>query len=447
MKINSRLKSRLPLLALLAVFLVFAEGGSAKLTQGPQLDRSKKSDATPERSPQSDPEAELKSALGSTEIVAAIFELQGESVVVHEEKQNPTETREGKLNLESPEAQVYESQLVAEQENFKKLAREQSPNMRVRTELRTLLNAISLEAPGVEIAAIATLPGVKRVELVREYHAVLNKSVSLINAPAAWTKVGGSGSAGEGIKIAILDTGIDQNNPLFAPAGFTAPAGFPKGNTSFTNNKVIAAKNFGVATPVDQNGHGTNVAGIAAGDLNTTSPLAQISGVAPRAFLGNYRVLDSTGHGPDDKIIDALQAALADGFDVANLSLGGAAGSTLGSLDQAVENAVTAGMIVVVAAGNDGDNGVSTIQSPGVAPSAITVGSSTNSHVVGAGANITVSGLSNIGGTVGQGGAASSVLSGTLGPAVYADVNALDGNNRGCAGLPAGSLSGTDRFD
>src|SRR5258708_3052674 len=269
MKRNIRFKSRLPLLALLAVFLVFANGGSAKLTLGPSLDRSLKSDAARDKSPQSDPDAELKKALSSTEVVSVIIELQSEPVVVHENRKNPPVNPEGKLSLESPEARVYESQLVTEQENFKQLARQLSPNMKVRAELRTLVNAVSLEAPGVEIAAIATLPSVQRVQLVREYHAVLNKSVSLINAPAAWTKVGGPGSAGQGIRIAILDTGIDKANPLFADAGFTAPPGFPAGDPLFTNNKVIVAKAFGMATPADQNGHGTNVAGIAAGDVNT----------------------------------------------------------------------------------------------------------------------------------------------------------------------------------
>lgn len=445
MKIYRRFNSRLALLALAGLLLIFADGGSAKLSQGPRLDRSLKSDETSEHSAPRDRAAELKDALSSSAVVSVIIELEGEPVVVHENKLSPAETREGKLDLESSAVQIYEAQLLNEQENFKQLARQLSPNLFVRAELRTLLNAISLEAPGTEVAAIATLPGVKSVQLTREYHAVLNQSVPLINAPTAWAKVGGSAAAGQGIKIAVLDTGIDQNNALFAPAGFVAPAGFPKGDTSFTNNKVIAARAFltnGAATPIDQNGHGTNVAGIAAGDFATTTPLAQISGVAPRAFLGNYRVLDQSGNGADDKIIQALQSALADGFDIANLSLGGDATPTPGLLDQAVENAVTAGMTVVVAAGNTGADGVGSIQSPGVAPSAITVGSSTNSHVVGAGANITVTGLANIGGIVGQGGAASSVLSGTLGPAVYADVNALDGNNRGCAGLPAGSLTG-----
>lgn len=445
-----RNKSRILLFTLLAVLFLCATGGSAKLTQTPWLDASKKSDAASERVRAVDEAAELQRVLSSPDIATVIMELQGDPVVVHQKSLGLAENSDQKLDLNTPQAKAYESQLVAEQENFKALARQLSPNLRVIAELRTLLNAISIEAPGTDLAAIATLPGVKRVVLRKQYRAVLSTSVPLINTAAAWAKVGGSGSAGQGIKIAILDSGIDIANPLFADAGYAAPAGFPRGNPSFFNNKVIVARAYlqGVgATPVDQNGHGTNVAGIAAGNFNTTSPLAQISGVAPRGFLGNYRVLDSSGHGFDDLISQALQDALTDGFDVANLSLGGPATATLGLLDQAVENAVTAGMTVVVAAGNEGidEQGVlvpMSIDSPGVAPSAITVGSSSNSHVVAPGANITVTGLSNIAGTVGQDGAASSVLAAPLGPAVYADVNALDGNNRGCGALPAGSLSG-----
>ena len=442
-----RNKSRVLLFTLLVVLFLFATGGSAKLTQTPQIDVSKKSDAAPQVI---DEAAKLRRALSSPDIATVIVELQSEPVVVHQRNLGSAEDADQKLDLNTPQVAAYESQLAAEQENFKALARKLSPNLRVIAELRTLLNAISIEAPGTDLAAIATLPGVKRVVLRKQYHAALNTSVPLINAPAAWAKVGGSGSAGQGIRIAILDTGIDQTNPLFADAGFTAPAGFPRGNLSFTNNKVIVARAYlqGVGgTPLDQNGHGTSEAGIAAGDFNTTSPLTLISGVAPRAFLGNYRVLDSGGFGFDDLIIQGLQDALADGFDVANLSFSGPANSSLGLVDQAVENAVAAGMTVVTAAGNSGDDGPGTIESPGIAPSAITVGASSNSHVVGPGGNITVSGLPTIGAPAGQKGAASSALSSTIGPAVYVDVNTLDNNNRGCGGLPAGIIERQDSFD
>jgi len=446
MRTTVRNKSRILLFTLLVALFLFASSGSAKLTQTPQIDLSSKTDMVPEPPQITDEDAELRRVLSSPEIATVIMELEGDSVVVHQKNlvgvEVPGEDNAPKLDLNSPQAAAYESQLAAQQEIFKDLARKLSPNLRVIAELRTLVNAISIEAPGTDLAAIATLPGVKRVVLRKQYHAVLNASVPLINAPAAWARVGGSGSAGQGIRIAILDTGIDQTNPLFAAAGFTAPSGFPRGNLSFTSNKIIVARAYlqGTgATPLDQNGHGTNVAGIAAGDFNTTSPLAPLSGVAPRAFLGNYRVLDSSGTGFDDLIANALQDALADGFDVANLSLGGPAGTSLGLLDQAVENAVAAGMTVVIAAGNSGDSGPGTIESPGVAPSAITVGASSNSHVVGPGGNITVSGLPTIGAPAGQKGAASSALSSTIGPAVYVDA---DPGNRGCAGLPAGSLTG-----
>src|SRR6185369_18092276 len=109
----------------------------------------------------------------------------------------------------------------------------------------------------------------------------------------------------------ILDTGIDITNPMFSDAGFTMPAGFPKTNNqsdALTNNKVIAAKSFlrNGSNAQDQNGHGSNVAGIAAGSV-TSSPLGTISGVAPMAYLGNYRVLGADGSGRTDLIAQGIE--------------------------------------------------------------------------------------------------------------------------------------------
>src|SRR5262249_34536875 len=181
------------------------------------------------------------------------------------------------------------------------------------------------------------------------------------------------------------DSVIDISNRLFADAGFVAPPGLPIGDASLVNNKVIVAKSFlaGGGSAADENGHGTNVAGIAAGDFNTATPLGPVSGVAPGAFLGNYRVLDAGGSGSDFLVAQGLEEAVSDGFDIASISLGAPAGSTLGTLDTAVENAVATGMVVIVAAGNDGDTGGMTIESPGVAPHAITVAASSNGHIVG----------------------------------------------------------------
>ena len=180
---------------------------------------------------------------------------------------------------------------------------------------------------------------------------------------------------------------------------FRSPTGFPKcdvpSNRAFTNNKVIVARSYvaldsytdtpPVANPVystpddttprDRVGHGTAIAMIAAGVQNT-GPQGTIQGVAPKAFLGNYKIFGSPGvndyalYAAFDK---ALLDAVADGMDVVTLSLSEGNMPSYGPLDvdttcssdgsalpcdiyaQAVESAVSAGLVVVTAAGNDGD--------------------------------------------------------------------------------------------
>lgn len=371
--------------------------------------------------------------------VRAIVELESEPVALHERTAVRVPRRS--IDFEAPGARAYESRLESEQGDFMSRAGLVSPDIRERTRLRKLANAVSVEVGASELAALSALPGVKRVELVRQYHATIDASVPLINAPAIWQKLGGISVAGQGMKIAILDTGIDKNNPLFSDVGYVAPVGFPRtslGSETLVNNKVIVAKSFlDPGTDArDENGHGSNVAGIAAGDSGTLAPLGTLSGVAPNAYLGNYRVLDGDGNGFDDQIISALEAAVADGFDVVNMSFGGDADSTLTQLDAAVEAAVNiAGKIVVISAGNSGDDGEMTVSSPGVSPSAITVAATTNSHGVGPAASVSVNGLSAIQGLIGEEGSPSSFLLSPLGPVGLVDISSVDGTSRGCSSL------------
>ena len=382
----------------------------------------------------------------STGRVSAIVELESEPVAIHERA--AARLRRG-IDFEAPAARAYETQLDFAQQEFMSRAALVSPGIKVRTRLRKLANAVSVEAGASEIAALSMLPGVKRVQVTRKYHATLDTSVPLINAPAIWQNLSGPSAMGEGMKIAIVDTGIDITNPLFSDAGYNAPAGFPRSNNSnevFTNNKVIVAKSFldEETSAQDGNGHGSNVAGIAAGNSGTVSPLGNLSGVAPRAYLGNYRVLDSFGDGFEDLVAFGLEEAAADGFDVINLSLGGPADDTLGFLDQAVETAVNvAHKIVVLSAGNDGDGGVDdemTVGSPGISPSAITVAAASNAHIVGP--VITVDqpapvgdALSKIGSSTGN----SVGVGDTLTQVPYAYV---DPQRRACGGSQIGSLAG-----
>ena len=382
-------------------------------------------------------------ASGASGSVAVIVELESEPVTTHQRLIERIPRRE--IDFESPTARAYEAQLESEHSDFKTRAALVSPNLRVRADLRKLANAVSVEVSPTELAAIAALPGVKRVELVKEVHSLLDASVPLINAPALWARLGGVGAAGQGMKIAILDTGIDITNPLFSDAGFTMPPGFPKvsiGSEALTNNKVIAAKSFlrPVSDAQDQNGHGSNVAGIAAGSV-TASPLGTISGVAPMAYLGNYRVLGADGSGRTDLIAQGIEQAVADGFDVLSMSFGAAADSTLDITATMSEAAVAAGKIVVIAAGNDGPD-PATINSPAIAPSAIAVAAATNAHVVGpviavAGPGTVSSVLTGIGSTKGSG--STAVFDSALGPLPYVDA---DPQGRACQGILAGSLNG-----
>ncbi|HKP84504.1 MAG TPA: S8 family serine peptidase [Blastocatellia bacterium] len=429
---------------LMALLLVF--GASTNVFQTAKAHIKRRDDAAPARQ-----------ALNTSGLVRAIVELESAPVIERVKPVMSAALRDRRPNLQSAEARGYEAQVESEQANFKSRAALVSPGLRVRTEIRGLANAVSIEAPGAEVAAISALPGVKRVELVKEYQAALDASVPLINAPAMWTRLGGSAVAGDGMKIAILDTGIDIANPLFSDAGYVAPAGFPKAegnNLTLINNKIIAAKSFipGTTSAQDENGHGTNVAGIAAGNFNTLSPLGLVSGVAPHAFLGNYRVLARNGSGPTDGIAAAVDAAVRDGFDVINLSLGGEAGNGLDLLSRTVEKAVAGGSIVTIAAGNEGNGGLddeATISSPGIAPSAITVAASSNSHLAGSRLTAVLvvpgaegSALADVKSARGIGAVNASALDTPVGPLPYVDVSTLDNGARGCNGFPANSLSG-----
>src|SRR5207302_8306326 len=176
---------------------------------------------------------------------------------------------------------------------------------------------------------------------------------------------GNDSNAGAGIKVAIIDTGIDITHPCFSDAGYTAQTQL--GDSHFTNNKVIAAKVFNNKTPSRNftaeaiQSHGSHVAGTVACNFGTTAnvngvpiPYA-LSGVAPRALLGNYNVFpDDVDNARSEDILNAMEAAYADGFDVGNMSLGGGSHGFQDLLTIAVDNLDEANMVFAVAAGNSG---------------------------------------------------------------------------------------------
>jgi minor extracellular serine protease Vpr len=137
--------------------------------------------------------------------------------------------------------------------------------------------------------------------------------------------------------------------------------------------------------------------------------ISDMSGIAPGAWLGNYNVFPgSVVSARSEDILNAVDAAIADGMDVLNLSLGGSPGKSapgtaagIDVLSIGLDNAVDAGLVVAVAAGNSGP-GAETVESPGRAPRVITAGASTNQHFIGEPFTYPSGGSTTIGAAVGQ---------------------------------------------
>ncbi len=309
--------------------------------------------------------------------------------------------------------------IEAEQERLR--AALASRGMTVLGATQTVLNAVYVAAPGASEEELKSLPGVAEVRRMRPIRRHMNRALDLVRARAAWPTVGGSQNAGAGVKIGILDTGIDHTHPAFQDPTLRPPPGYPRcepADCPFTTNKIIAARSYvdllvladrpefsrpDDLSPRDRVGHGTAAAMAVAG-METRGASATVSGVAPKAYLGNYKIYGSPGVNDvtfDDVIVMAIEDALRDGMDIVVLASGQPAewgpndrGSVCGRPGAdpcdvqvaAVENAVRSGLTVVVSAGNDGDLAIrfpalNSMHSPGTAPSAITVGASTNAHI------------------------------------------------------------------
>jgi subtilisin family serine protease len=271
------------------------------------------------------------------------------------------------------------------------------PGARIRWRYRLVADGFAVVVPRPAVDRLARVPGVAAVWPNVRYHVA--RSVAgpeQIGADKLWGPT--FATAGNGMKIAVIDDGLDASNPYFNPSGFQYPPGFPKGQTRFATAKVIVQRAFAppttykfANTPFDpsESFHATHVAGIAAGDHGTAAGNALISGVAPNAWIGNYKALTipTPGFGLDGnsaELAAAVEAAVADGMNVINMSLGEPeVEPSRDLLVHALEGAAAAGVVPVVAAGNDfSDFGGGSVSSPGSAPSAITVAAADARNVI-----------------------------------------------------------------
>jgi minor extracellular serine protease Vpr len=383
-----------------------------------------------------------------------------------------------RLDVDSRSSRAYLARLDAAQRSAAAQLRRAFPEATIGRRFRVLLNALTVEIPARRLPALVRQSFATKVYPSFRYTLTLNDSPTLIGATeiAATT-----GARGDGVKIGVVDDGVDPTNPFFDPSGFDYPPGFPKGGTKWTTRKVIVARVFPgpgsgkpgrLALDPDTSFHGTHVAGIAAGDAGTTAPagedhpaVAGLSGVAPRAWIGNYRVFTvPTPLGPvanTPEIVAAFESAVEDGMDVINFS--GGAPQTEPANDAMIEtirNVSAAGVVPVISAGNDRDEfGIGTSGSPGTAPDSISVAAVSNNQVFAPALSVVAPGappeLAQVPFRPSPGGTPPSWVTtdqtvvdvtsvvGTNGAPVDARLCGPAGNpNGGASPLPAGSLGG-----
>ena len=261
-----------------------------------------------------------------------------------------------------------------------------------------VLNGVALELTDAEAKQIQAIDGVVAVERERIEFLQDETSTTLIGAPQVWSGAAGVASRGEGVVVGIIDSGINPTHPSFAAQ--SPSDGFihsnPRGRffglcqtgSVTCNNKLIGVWDFtgdtGSVAGIDDDGHGTHVAGTAVGNpVNLARNFSggqlnfQIRGVAPRANLITYRACKDDGCS-GSWTLAALNQAVTDGVDVINYSIGGSNTNPWGSSGAlAMLDARNAGIVVAVSAGNSGPD-IATVRSPSDAPWVVSVANATH---------------------------------------------------------------------
>ncbi|MFN2556749.1 MAG: S8 family serine peptidase [Nitriliruptorales bacterium] len=394
----------------------------------------------------------------------------------------------GRFARAARETQAYLRFLHDRQLDVAETIARAAPGAKVERSYQVVLNGLAVAMSPDQADVVRRLPGIRAVTPDIPFQLTTYATPGQVGAPAVWERLGGTEQAGDGVKIAVIDSGIyvahdgegrHVGNPCFDDDDYTAPPGFPKGDTRFTNDKVIVARAYfrrddpptpGDDTPLPGpkgDSHGTHVAGTAA--CNPATPVTvdgvsvTISGVAPRAYLMNYRVFYPS-QSPDDfqnrnayvaELVDAFDDAVSDGADVISNSWGASYTNTLGWPDpmvEAAEAAVDAGISVVFANGNRGPD-QATASSPALSSQVIAVGAVTKGVTTVAG-HVDVTGPppvpAELGGLPAGSARFGPAITSEVGPAPYvpAETVAGDGSTLGCSlpdgasPFPGGSLAG-----
>jgi subtilisin family serine protease len=335
----------------------------------------------------------------------------------------------------------------AEKQAFRAAAKQAGIPFKERYAFDTLWNGLSIEVGSASLGKISGLAGVKAVYPVVSIPMPETTSVSEPELATALAMTGADvaqselGYTGTGVKVAVMDTGLDLDHPDLGGDGTNG--------TPYTNARVIAQWDFvGDAynadpssaaynpTPVpdpiadDCNGHGTHVSGIVGAN-------GTVKGVAPGVTFGAYRVFGCQGSTESDIMVAAMERALADDMDILNMSIGSAYQWPQYPTSEAADRLVNKGMVVVASIGNNGANGLYSAGSPGLGKKVIGVASFDNTHVTLNTFTVTPAGL-----TIGYANAAGAPLAPTSGSLPLAKTGTPATANDACDPLAAGSMTG-----
>jgi minor extracellular serine protease Vpr len=285
----------------------------------------------------------------------------------------------------------------AEKAAFRQNARRANLVYTERYAFDKLFNGFSIRMDASQLGKLARIPGVKNIYPVETIPMptgeVGNPDLfTALNMTGAATAQSELGFTGAGIKVAVMDTGIDVDHPAFGGDGvarYDSPL-FPSARVAYGYDFVGDAFNADPASPSynpvavpdpnpdDCAGHGTHVSGIIGANDATNG----LKGVAPDVTFGVYRVFGCEGSTTADIMIAAMERALADGMQILNMSIGSAFQWPQYPTAVAATRLVNAGMVVVASIGNSGANGLYSAGAPGLGSKVIGVASYDNTHVL-----------------------------------------------------------------
>lgn len=275
----------------------------------------------------------------------------------------------------------------AEKENFRNQAQKAKIKYEERFAYETLWNGISIAITPGELNKLSRLGNIKALypvvtiaqpEVTPESGKDLASALAMTGADTVQSELG---YTGKGIKVGVIDTGIDYKHPDLG-------GGFGPGHRVFTGwdfvgedyNADSSSPGYNPVPdpdddPMDFAGHGTHVAGIIGAN-------GQVTGVAPDVTFGAYKVFGTEGSTTSDIMLAALEMALADGVDVVNMSIGASYQWPNYPTAQASDRLVNKGIVVVASIGNSGANGIYSAGAPGVGKKVIGVASFDNTHTL-----------------------------------------------------------------